>query len=403
VLTAWNRFGMIKPRIYVRPYRHDPKYRFILDLRAFGKGRRFFKTRVEAEAEEYRQKALLESHSRAAIGLSQREMSNIIHAKDRLAEYGETIDDAVQFRIDHLERVMRHGVTVEQLSREVIETRRKDGRSPTYINDLRVKLNRFCKDFGSRTVTSINAQELDTWLRELFYAPKSRMDYRANISVLFGFAEQRGIIDRNPVTRTAKPKLVDAPPEIFTVDELRSLLEAAKRVAPDVLPMLAIGAFAGIREAEIKRLDWSEVDLARGHIVIAAAKAKTARRRIVPIQPALAGWLALCPAREGRVVPPGAREKLDRVRAEAGLSKWPRNGLRHSFASYRLAAIHDAPRVATELGHSSPQILYSTYRKVVLPSEAERYWKVRPVQKIVPINYGDLRRDLRRKVKQLGF
>jgi integrase len=196
--------------------------------------------------------------------------------------------------------------------------------------------------------------------------------------VLFSYAEQRGIIDRNPIPRTAKPKLIDRPPEIFAVDELRALLEAATRTAHDVVPMLAIGAFAGLREAEIQRLDWHEIDLARGHIEIKAAKAKSARRRIVPIQPNLAGWLRPYAGRSGRVVPAGARRKLDRVREEAGLARWPKNGLRHSFASYRLAAIHDAPRVASELGHTSPQMLYSTYRELVLPEEAERYWKIDP-------------------------
>ena len=59
--------------------------------------------------------------------------------------------------------------------------------------------------------------------------------------------------------------------------------QIASRIAPDVVPMLAIGAFAGLREAEIRRLDYSEVDLARGHIEVKAAKAKSAERRIVPI------------------------------------------------------------------------------------------------------------------------
>jgi integrase len=83
---------------------------------------------------------------------------------------------------------------------------------------------------------------------------------------------------------------------------------------------------------------------------------------------------------EGRVVPAGARKKLDRIRRAAGLVGWPNNGLRHSFASYRLAAIHDAPRVSAELGHTSPQMLYSTYREIVRPEEADRYWKIKPAQ-----------------------
>jgi integrase len=209
-------------------------------------------------------------------------------------------------------------------------------------------------------------------------SPKSRANYRANVAVMFSYATKRRMLDFNPVLHTAKPKLIDNAPEIFAVDELRSLLEAATRTAPDVVPMLAIGAFGGLREAEIQRLDWHEIDLARGHIEIKAAKAKSARRRIVPIQPNLAAWLWPYAGLTGRVVPSGSRRKLDRVRKAAELVRWPNNGLRHSFASYRLAAIHDAPRVAAELGHTSPQMLYSTYRELVLLEEAERYWKIAP-------------------------
>jgi integrase len=368
----------MKPTLKVLPYRHHPKYKFVLDLRAFKKGRKFFKTRTEAEAEALRQRTLLERHSRIAVGLSQRELSDLIHARDRLAGYGKKITDAVDFLIDHLERVRRHGITVSQLGLEVLEAKRRDGKAPAYLADLRKRLTRFCQDFGARSIASIAVDELDTWLRDLPLSPKSRANYRANIGVLFSYAEQRGIIDRNPIPRTAKPKLIDRPPDIFTVDELRSLLEAATRIARDVVPMLAIGAFAGLREAEIQRLDWSEIDLARGHIEVKAAKAKSARRRIIPTQPNLTAWLRPYAGLTGRVVPAGARRKLDRVREEAGLVRWPQNGLRHSFASYRLAAIHDPPRVSTELGHTSPQMLYSTYRELVLPEEAERYWKISP-------------------------
>jgi integrase len=305
-------------------------------------------------------------------------LSEFIEAKQKLSTYGETIRDAVNFRVDHLERVRRHGITIAQLVTEVLEARRRDGRSAVYLRDLRYRLSKFVQDFGQRPIAGITVHELDNWLRALPYSPQSRTNYRTIVGLLFSHAESRGIIDRNLISRTAKPKLVDRPPEIFTVDEMRTLLEAANRVAPDVVPMLAIGAFTGLREAEIQRLDWSEVNLARGHVEVKAAKAKSARRRIVPIQPNLACWLRSYSGMKCRVVPRGARRKLDRIRKAAGLTCWPKNGLRHSFASYRLAVIHDAPRVAAELGHTSPQMLYSTYRELVLPQEAERYWNITP-------------------------
>jgi integrase len=370
-----------KPKLAVLPYRHHLKYKFVLDLRPFGRGRKFFKTRAEADAERKRQLTTLERHGREAVGLPQHELSDFIRARKTLADYGKTINDAVGFFVDHMERIRRCKVTVAQLTDEVLEAKRRDGMSGAYLSDLKIRLARFCRDFGDRPIASVTVEEIDNWLRSLEGSPKSRANYRANIGVLFSYATKRRMLETNPVLHTAKPKLPDNPPQIFTVDELWTLLEAANRVAVDVVPMLAIGAFAGLRDAEIKRLDWSEVDLARGHIEIKAAKAKSARRRIIPIQPNLAEWLRPYAAMQGSVVPEGARGKLDRVCKAAGLSRWPNNGLRHSFASYRLAACYDAPRVAGELGHTSPQMLYSTYRELVLPTEAQRYWKLVPEMK----------------------
>jgi integrase len=372
---------MKKAKLAVLPYRHHLKYKFVLDLRPFGRGRKFFKTRAEADAERKRQLTTLERHGREAVGLPQHELSDFIRARKTLANYGKNINDAVGFFVDHLERVRRCKTTVAQLADEVLEAKRRDGMSHAYLSDLKIRLARFCRDFGNRPIAGVTVEEIDNWLRSLEGSPKSRANYRANIGVLFSYATKRRMLETNPVLHTAKPKLPDNPPEIFTVDELRALLDAANRNATDVLPMLAIGAFAGLRDAEIKRLDWSEVDLARGHIEIKAAKAKSARRRIIPIQPNLAEWLRPYAAMKDSVVPEGARDKLDLVCKAAGLSRWPNNGLRHSFASYRLAAIHDAPRVASELGHTSPQMLYSTYRELVLPEEAERYWKIVPAVK----------------------
>ncbi len=370
---------MKKPKLIVRPYRHSETHRWCLDLRPLGKGRQFFRHKSDADAERTRQLTTLERHGREAVGLSQRELSDFITAKRELAEYDKTINDSAKFLIDHLERVRRCKITVAQLADEVLKTKRQDGRSARYLDMLRLYFKRFRQDFGERLIADITVEELDRWLRDLPGSPKTRADYRANIGVLFSYAAQRRMIDFNPISFTAKPKLIDKAPEIFTVDELRVLLETARQQAPDVLPMLAVGAFAGLRDAEIKRLDWSEID-ARGHIEIKAAKAKSARRRLIPIQPNLAVWLRPYAGMTGDVVPVAARGKVERVRKAAGLKCWPKNGLRHSFSSYRLAAINDAPHVAAELGHTTPQLLYSTYRELVLPTEAERYWTILPTE-----------------------
>ena len=173
------------------------------------------------------QKTTLERHGREAIGLPQHELSDFIRARKQLADYDKTITDATTFYIDHLERIRRCKTTVIELSREVIEAKRKDGMSTAYIADLRKRLGHFSRDFGARSVASLTVEEIDDWLRHLNLGPKSRANYRANIGVLFSYAVRRRMLDFNPVLHTAKPKLPDNPPDIFNVDELRALLEAA--------------------------------------------------------------------------------------------------------------------------------------------------------------------------------
>jgi integrase len=369
---------MRRPTLAVLPYRHSKTHRYYLDLRPFGQGRKFFKTKAEAEAARLRQITLVERNGREAVGLPPRELSDFITAKKKLAEHGKTINDAAGFYLDHLERVRRCKTTITELAAELLEAKRKDSRSEIYLNDLRNRLAIFCRDFGLQNVAAISSREISNWLRSVDGSPKTRANFRQNISVLFGYAADEGMIDVNPVLRVKKPKLVDKSPEIFSVDELSALLRAASTVAPDVVPLLAIGGFAGLRESEIKRLDWAEVNLQRNYIEVKADKAKTAKRRIIRIQPNLAQWLAPHAARSGTVAPVNGRKKLDRVRKAARLRRWLKNGLRHSFASYRLAATNDAATVAAELGHSTSQMLYSTYREVVLPEEAERYWAITP-------------------------
>jgi integrase len=262
----------------------------------------------------------------------------------------------------------------------MIDAKTLAGRSRRYTLDLISRLNRFCRDFGKRLVASVGGEELENWIHALPFSPQTRVNYRTIIGTLFGHAVKRRMLESNPVLFTEKPKVVDQQPEIFTVDQLRPLLETAKRIHPDVVPMLAIGAFAGLRDSEIAKLDWSEVKLnvKRPFIDVKAAKAKSARRRIVDIQPNLSEWLRPYAAITGPVVPIGAKGKLRRVRKAAGLTSWPANGLRHSYASYRLAATNNAAAVAIELGHTTAKVIYAHYRAVVLSEEAERYWAIKP-------------------------
>ena len=109
---------------------------------------------------------------------------------------------------------------------------------------------------------------------------------------MFRFAKKQGYLhpDRKTVAeQTESLKVPDTAITIYTPDEMERILLAANA---RLLPLLGIGAFAGIRSAEIRRLDWEDIKWDRGYIEIAGRKAKTAARRLAPLTENLKAWLA---------------------------------------------------------------------------------------------------------------
>src|SRR5262249_16805841 len=149
-------------------------------------------------------------------------------------------------------------------------------------------LGQFSESFGDRLVSEIQCHEIDQWLRGLSVSPVTRNNSRRVLRTAFSFAVARKYCMDNPVVKTAKAKEIEGTVGILTVAETARLLEAANA---DLVPFIAIAAFAGLRRAEAERLDWSEVDLESGLITVQAIKAKSARRRFVKIRSNLARWL----------------------------------------------------------------------------------------------------------------
>jgi hypothetical protein len=201
--------------------------------------------------------------------------------------------------------------------------------------------------------------------------------WRRLLGVVFKHAKDAGYCVENPVIKALTVKEVPKPAGILRPEELARLLAAA---SPDILPALAIGAFAGLRTAELTRLDWREVNLESGYIEVTAANAKSSRRRLVKIQPCLAEWLRPIARKAGPVgLGPcmfcGRRQE---AMARAGLADWPKNGLRHSFASYHVAHFKDAAALALEMGHTTTELIFSNYREMVTPAAAAEYWQIAP-------------------------
>ncbi len=281
--------------------------------------------------------------------------------------------------------------TVSQVVTELLAAKRADGLSAVYLKDLDGRLGRFARSFKT-AISTVSVSDIEDFLRSLELSGRSRNNYRRAIATLFYFAETRGYIEKGgtDVESVALAKVGEGSIEIFSPDEIGRLLRLAE---PVLVPFLAIGGFAGLRHAEIARLDWSEIRLKDRFIEVKASKAKTASRRLVPILDNLNAWLTPHQRSNGLVCPYASMAKQLAWLAEAvdaewkketppGTFKWKHNALRHSFISYRVAQVQNVAQVALEAGNS-PRMIFSNYRELVRPDDAAKWFSITP--QIAPV------------------
>jgi integrase len=373
----------MRPRkIKVRPYRdvNRPHLRFVVNHRESGKRKRtFFETKEQAASFAVFKNDELKRNGIFHAEFPERLRVVAQNAVERLRPFGKTIDDAVAHYVAHL-KASERSCSATQLVKELLAAKKADGFSERHLSDLRSRLGMFANTFDGKPVATITAPEIDDWLRALPVSPRTRNNYRQRTALAFNFAVQRGYASNNPAEGASKAKMVSEPPGILSVNETAQLLGAA---APNILPYIAIGLFAGLRTAELERLDWSEIDFESDLIEVSAKKAKTASRRLVAIQPNLREWLIPHRKHKGSVRPQDRfefRQSFNQARKDAGIKEWPNNALRHSFASYHIAHFKDAKSLALDMGHRDTKMIFQHYRNVVKPREAERYWQLKPAR-----------------------
>jgi integrase len=250
--------------------------------------------------------------------------------------------------------------------------------SQRYAADLKSKLGRFSLAFGERLVCNITSQELDEWLRGLNVNVTSRDAYRRNLGVMFELARRRGYCAQNVAAEVRFSKRHKDEVSILSPGQITRLLQVC---ASELVPYIAICAFAGLRPSEAERLDWRDIHLEAGQIEVKARNAKTRRHRLVPIQPNLKEWLSLYRRETGRVI--FSRRRFREAYRKAGFMKWPQDVMRHSFGTYRLPILKSAEELALEMGNS-PDVIFGHYRRVTDAVTAAAYFKIRPADRFRP-------------------
>ena len=212
----------------------------------------------------------------------------------------------------------------------------------------------------------------------------------------------------NPLALVKFPKIrKEGTPAIITQQQTAALLNEIYLHAPEILPVLALQLFCGIRRDEALRIQWK--DFKESEIFIPASKAKTDGERSIPIFPNLRAWLNAFRAL-GNATPENellfpfkelpkdlesksssAREmilhKNDELRAKAYERRlrqalkntgiiWERNFCRHTAVSF-LCKRFGFSNAADWCGHSI-RTQAKFYRAAVSEQDAKDYFGIMP-------------------------
>lgn len=220
-------------------------------------------------------------------------------------------------------------------------------------------------------MSDVTVDNVTAYLEQLGVGPRRYNNVRTTLVSLFRWARTAGLIPdgMTAAERTHTKVLPKAAVAIYTPKQFRDLLAAAPK---EWRLGLAIGGLAGLRSEEISGLRWEDIKLGRKLIEVRAEICKTGKRRLVPIVPALVKIIKVGePCAHNMVTP---RERIDnvakRIRRAGGL--WVKNGLRHSFGSYRTAAVKSVGQVALEMGNSEAMVR-KHYLEIV-DAKAARQW-----------------------------
>lgn len=235
----------------------------------------------------------------------------------------------------------------------------------SYDDDVRTG-QVLCEFFGNEPIEQI------TWERiEQFKSLRSRKQTRSGgkrspttinrelsiLSKALTIAVKANVIQRNPCREVERFKTDSARSRFLTEEEEAKLFEALGDHEM-VKSVVTMALHTGMRQGEIFKLKWFDVDLTRG--VIHVRRTKTGKDRFVPINSRLQGVLEKLNRSSEHVFPSpktgvaliDVKRQFDRAKVLAGIADFRFHDLRHTAATRMADKGADVFTIAAILGHS---------------------------------------------------
>jgi len=229
--------------------------------------------------------------------------------------------------------------------------------------DDRSRIKRWITAFGDQDAVTITPRQIERVLSDLQTEgrePATLVRYLTTLKAAFNRGKRLGLLKDNPTSAVQTPKVNNTLTRYLTTDQETALLDAMpERFRPVVLTAIN----TGLRQGELLRLTWADVDWNIGILTVQETKAGDRRR--VPMNSTVQGILTdlkakTHPGPTDRIFPHDdryLRRAFDRAVKVSGLTPFRFHDLRHTFAS-RLAMQGANDRTIMALGGwKSPRML----------------------------------------------
>ena len=237
-------------------------------------------------------------------------ISEFVEASAKLN--GRTMGEAIEGYLRTVANVKRKDImeaVTDFLQADATRTEAAEGQrsqlSAKYAYNRKLQLNRFAAAFPNTAVCDLTKEHVDAFIGSLdtvkttsrngraANSAKSRNHYRASIRQFLQWAIRKDYLAPthrlNEADAMRSERANNADVEFYTPEEFAALLAAAKDTA--FQPIIAIGGLAGLRTAELLRLDWADVWRVPGHIEITAVGALLNQFRVADFHIV---WITLC-------------------------------------------------------------------------------------------------------------
>jgi integrase len=236
-------------------------------------------------------------------------------------------------------------------------------------------------------VANIDAAALRKWVKARSANGTTQAMYFRYARMFFRFLAGDRLIPHNP-TDAIRPPKGRAAKNILTPEQMRDLLLLQKHKRKKVLPMpdhlmalFLLGGFAGLRTEEVFRMRWENINAATGQIHVPPGVMKDSGgydQRIVDFTEPLTRRREFFEGKSGPICAMAMETFLEdrRKLIQPLMGTWPKNCLRHSFATYHLARAKNAGLTSYQMGHTSSAMVQRVYAVPAALADWQAWWQL---------------------------